>query len=405
MSQGLGFGKRRLIEDIVLKNWDLKRPELKTFSYNELLFVIQEMLDEEGKKYFERRVSRAGHKVFKHFVQHLLYRNIANYDSMILITSEKGTGKSSAAIMMARAWCLLLGIRFNPARHIAYNNADVMRKIDQLNKFEPIVCVGQNTKIRIKHKGIEHSVEIKKLVGRNDFEVLTYNKEKDIFEYQQPEKVIETKKAITWELELENGIKINATPEHLFLTKNRGYVQLQHLTDGDEVILQSRKCKVCGKEFFNKQWDVLTCSKKCSNSNTKNQIPYRIKYPEKQKKWYKKYWSNKFANNIVFRLKHNIGTRMSGAINNYNENINHNSSFLKLLGCKTYDKLREHLEKQFKPGMSWENYGSKWSVDHIRPVCSFNLLDERERFKCYNYKNLQPLWKWENSSKGGKYDC
>ena len=105
-----------------------------------MLFVIQELFDEEGKKYFEKRVSRAGHKIFKHFVKHLLYRNIANYDSMILITSEKGTGKSSAAIMMAREWCLMLGIRFNPARHIAYNNADVMRKIDQLKKFEPIVC-------------------------------------------------------------------------------------------------------------------------------------------------------------------------------------------------------------------------------------------------------------------------
>ena len=59
---------------------------------------------------------------------------------MVLITSDKGTGKSSAAIMMAREWCKLIGIRFNPARHIAYNNSDVMNKIDVLKKFEPLIC-------------------------------------------------------------------------------------------------------------------------------------------------------------------------------------------------------------------------------------------------------------------------
>jgi hypothetical protein len=59
---------------------------------------------------------------------------------MILISSEKGTGKSSAAIMLARFWCKLIGIKFDPARHIAYNNADVMRLIEELNPFEPLIA-------------------------------------------------------------------------------------------------------------------------------------------------------------------------------------------------------------------------------------------------------------------------
>jgi hypothetical protein len=50
------------------------------------------------------------------------------------------TGKSSAAIMLARAWCKLLGIRFNPDRHIAYTNQDMMDKIKNLNRFEPLVA-------------------------------------------------------------------------------------------------------------------------------------------------------------------------------------------------------------------------------------------------------------------------
>jgi hypothetical protein len=86
-------------------------------------------------EYLEKNTAMRGHHIFREFVKYLLYRNLANYDSMVLLTSEKGTGKSSAAIMMARYWCKLIGIRFNPARHLAYNNRDVMQKIDMLNSF------------------------------------------------------------------------------------------------------------------------------------------------------------------------------------------------------------------------------------------------------------------------------
>jgi hypothetical protein len=140
MSEGLGYGRRRLIQKIISENWNIVNPEKKVFHYNELLFVIQELLNEEGKPYSEGRSAVRGLTIFRDFVKHLMYRNLANYDSMVLITSEKGTGKSSAAIMLAREWCKLIGIRFDPARHIAYNNADVMNKIDLLDKFEPIIC-------------------------------------------------------------------------------------------------------------------------------------------------------------------------------------------------------------------------------------------------------------------------
>lgn len=139
MSEGLGFGRRRLIEKIVTHNWEIE-PTAKKFSYNELLFVIQEMLMEEGKIYFEKQPRKTSNFIFKKFTELLLARNLANYDSMILITSEKGTGKSSAAIMLARLWCNMLGVKFNPKKHIAYNNADVMNKIDGLGKFEPIIA-------------------------------------------------------------------------------------------------------------------------------------------------------------------------------------------------------------------------------------------------------------------------
>jgi hypothetical protein len=53
--------------------------------------------------------------------------------------------------------------------------------------------------------------------------------------------------------------------------------------------------------------------------------------------------------------------------------------------------------------MNWNNYGNgkdKWSIDHIKSVCNFDLTNEEDRKKCYHYTNLQPLWSNENSSKG-----
>ena len=140
MSDGLGFGAKRLIEKIVETHWGIKDPNLKKFTFTELLFIMQEFQNEEGKAYQEQKNIHRGHYIFKEFVKLILYRNLANYDSMVLLSSEKGTGKSSAGIMLCREWCKLIGIRFNPERHIAYTNADVMNKVDSLQKFEPILC-------------------------------------------------------------------------------------------------------------------------------------------------------------------------------------------------------------------------------------------------------------------------
>jgi len=381
MTEGLGFGRRRVIEKIVEQNWDVKEARLKKFSFNELLFVIQELNTEEGKKYNEKRVGLRGHYIFKEFVKLLLYRNLANYDSMILITAEKGcltddtliemprdlkkypkgipikdlidkgpimvysfnpktkkielkksdgvefakkskvckietdkgkeiigtydhpiltkkgtykqmsefnpyyrekiitkdgveevigidfsldtrntydvvnvrdnhnfiangfvvsnTGKSSASIMLARQWCKLLGIKFNPARHIAYNNADVMHKIDILKKFEPIICdeairfacLAGQTKIKTDHGFIK----IKDLEGRENFNVYSYNETTKKEEIKKAEKCIKVREDELYEIELENGQKIQATKEHKFLTSN-GWKMLKNLTDEDEII-------------------------------------------------------------------------------------------------------------------------------------------------------------------------
>lgn len=62
--------------------------------------------------------------------------------------------------------------------------------------------------------------------------------------------------------------------------------------------------------------------------------------------------------------------------------------------------LCAHLEGQFAPEMSWENYGTYWEVDHRRPKSSFDL--PREITECWSLENLRPLPASENRRKGTK---
>lgn len=107
--------------------------------------VMSRLRDEDTGRTSKRRI-------FKEFVQYLFYRNLNNYDSMLLITGDKGKGKSSFALMLAREWCRCINrymlekhnmktnVRFNPKRNMAYTNVQVMNAIEKLDKFEVLVC-------------------------------------------------------------------------------------------------------------------------------------------------------------------------------------------------------------------------------------------------------------------------
>jgi len=76
-----------------------------------------------------------------------------------------------------------------------------------------------------------------------------------------------------------------------------------------------------------------------------------------------------------------------------------------LLAGYTTEQLKEHLEKQFTPGMTWANYG-EWHVDHKTPraVFNFNTAEDIDFGRCWGLENLQPLWAKENMSKGARLD-
>lgn len=75
-----------------------------------------------------------------------------------------------------------------------------------------------------------------------------------------------------------------------------------------------------------------------------------------------------------------------------------------LLGYSVAE-LMAHLEKQFQPGMTWDNYGD-WHIDHIVPLSLFNYetLDDIDFKRAWALSNLQPLWALDNLKKMAKCD-
>jgi len=121
-------------------------------------------------------------------------------------------------------------------------------------------------------------------------------------------------------------------------------------------------------------------------------------------------------------LKYNLKQRIQGFMKSHvglSKFMHKIGEVDQLLGTDS-EGLKEHLEKQFTEGMCWGNYGLKgiknltktWNIDHIEPVSELKrsirqdgsidseVLDKIMAEIC-NYKNLRPMWKKENSAKGG----
>jgi hypothetical protein len=107
--------------------------------------------------------------------------------------------------------------------------------------------------------------------------------------------------------------------------------------------------------------------------------------------------ANRRANNPIARMANS----MRRSIRRYlDAGQKGEMSSFEIIGCSK-DDLRKHLESKFRDGMTWQNYGKHWHIDHIVPLISAKSSDEIKRL-CH-WTNLQPLTAFENISKGSKW--
>ena len=172
----------------------------------------------------------------------------------------------------------------------------------------------------------------------------------------------------------------------------------------------SNTCKGCLNEMDksrkkiareNRANNTLVKCEKCNEEKS-------LKKFTKLKKYYKKkiclscyplflreqktgWCKNEHNTNMNYRIKKSLAARLRTVLNKNNSTMNY-------IGCNI-QYLREWFEYNFTAEMNWDNYASFWSIDHIIPVCNFDLTLEDEKLKCWNWSNLMPVTIKYNSSK------
>jgi hypothetical protein len=125
---------------------------------------------------------------------------------------------------------------------------------------------------------------------------------------------------------------------------------------------------------------------------------HRKKLRSKSNETTKRYQRERRRRDPIFKLLTYLRGRIHTALKR--KKVVKTSRTEQLIGCSILE-LKNHLEAQFRDGMSWDNYG-QWHVDHIKPCCSFDLSRPEEQKTCFHHTNLQPLWAEENFKKSGR---
>lgn len=159
---------------------------------------------------------------------------------------------------------------------------------------------------------------------------------------------------------------------------------------------EERGCIECGLIFTAVVGTQIFCSDECKNKSQYRRRKERgdIKYDgEYFRKYHKERRDTDPQFNMIGRIRHRTREAIKRG------GFTKRSKTFEMLGCD-WETLKEHIEKQFVDGMSWDNM-SEWDLDHIYPLSWCDTIDELEIYA--HYTNLQPLWRKDNQDKKDKF--
>jgi len=185
---------------------------------------------------------------------------------------------------------------------------------------------------------------------------------------------------ITWKIKNKEHLKNYSKSDKIKMYRKEYYKQNKH-----KILLQQ-------KERFEKNPSIRY------QYYLDNKDKY-IAHSKKRSKFKSKEIYKKRKQNPLFSIINNLRSRMSHLIKR--NNFIKNQKFFEYLGCSLSD-FKLYLEAQFDENMSWDNYGSYWHIDHIKPISLAVCKDEL--YKLNHYLNLQPLKAIDNRKKGNNYD-
>jgi len=176
-----------------------------------------------------------------------------------------------------------------------------------------------------------------------------------------------------------------------YLNRNKARIQLyqkqyskRYRADNKEKLRRDKK------EYRDQNKEKVRRHKKESYQQNRNRILEQCKqYRNSNKEGFSRKRKERYARPDV-----KIICSLRGRIRKVFKGRSKSKHSLELLGCNAKE-FKDYLEKQFKSGMAWENYGKgngKWNIDHIVPCAFFNIIDPIEQQQCFHYTNHQPLW-------------
>jgi len=186
-----------------------------------------------------------------------------------------------------------------------------------------------------------------------------------------------SKKAKEYRIKHEKTYK-----EHLQKNKEKisKYLKEYNKINKDKIVKERKEYYITNRD------KILSNNKKYHKTNR-----------EKIKIRKNNYTKNKRKNDILFYLKEISRKRIYNFLKS--RGIRKNLKSLEIIGCSP-EFLKNHIQKQFTDGMSWELIGKLIHIDHIIPLSSAKTEDEI--YKLCHYTNLQPLWSKDNIKKSNK---
>lgn len=171
--------------------------------------------------------------------------------------------------------------------------------------------------------------------------------------------------------------------------------------------------------YQNNRKKIISASEKWAQENSEKRKEYIKRYKKenrekiledmrkysqenkkKKSEYDKKYRVKKSKTDVKYRLDKIIACSIRIALKGKKEG----RKWEGLVGY-TIKNLMEHLEKQFDRKMNWNNHGSYWHIDHIKPKSLFcyKVAEDEEFKKCWSLDNLQPLEAVANLKKSNHY--
>lgn len=170
------------------------------------------------------------------------------------------------------------------------------------------------------------------------------------------------------------------------------------INDGAKYLKRKDAVTKRSKEYYQENKSYVTQRNKAYQEKHREEIGlYKSNWQKENREKRNKRLSERYRNEPNYRIAVNLRNRLLVAL----KNNQRSSPTLALLGC-SIDFFRQHMESMFVGEMSWNNHGTIWHIDHIKPCAKFDLSDGSHQKICFHYTNMQPLFVKDNLIKGDR---